>query len=234
MRLQVYLSRNGVCSRRAALRIVQEGRVAVNGRIVREPSTDIQPGKDRIAFTGKEIISQSYTYILLNKPRGFITTKKDRFAEKTVLDLLPAGYQHLSPAGRLDKDTEGLLVLTNDGDTAFKLTHPKFNVKKVYEVRIRGRLEEKEKVSLEKGVWLDGEKTAPAEIKHIRPRKNETEFAMTIHEGRKRQIRRMLAGVGRHVVSLKRLSQGPLVLGDLKIGRWRELSREEIERVKKI
>jgi pseudouridine synthase len=232
MRLQVFLSRNGVCSRRRALEMVKEGRVTLNGQVCREPSTPVEPGRDHVSVEGKKIKGQAYDYILLNKPAGYITTKSDRFADKTVLDLLPAKFKHLAPVGRLDRDTEGLLLLTNDGDAAYQLTHPKFNLDKVYFVCSSGRLALEHKKKLEGGVVLDGRKTAPAVIKNVRLLKDRTEFTMTVHEGRKRQIRRMLAAVGYKVVFLKRLAQGPLTLGILQTGAWRTLNQKEIGTLK--
>lgn len=214
--------------------MVKEGRVTLNGHICREPSTPVDPGRDHVSVEGKKIKGKSYDYILLNKPAGYITTKSDRFAEKTVLDLLPGKYQHLAPVGRLDRDTEGLLLLTNDGDAAYRMTHPKFNVDKTYFVCVSGRLAFEHKKKLEGGIVFDGQRTAPAVIKHVKLMKDRTEFTMIIHEGRKRQIRRMSAAAGYKVIFLKRLTQGPLALGVLKTGAWRELNRKEIEGLKNL
>ena len=210
------------------MQLVQEGRVAVNGMKILEPSTPIDPAKDAISVDGKRIQVISYEYIVFNKPAGYVTTKAQFPGEKTVFDILPVKYKHLSPVGRLDKDTEGLLLLTNDGDAAYRLTHPKFNVDKTYLARIRGDLKPAEKIKLEKGVVLEGRLTAPAKIKDIRTQNRQTEFLITIHEGRKRHIRLMLEIVGHHVVYLKRLAQGPLCLGALPVGAWRALTMVEI------
>ncbi|MCK5180016.1 MAG: rRNA pseudouridine synthase [Candidatus Omnitrophica bacterium] len=234
LRLQVFLSRNGVCSRRQAMDIIKEGHVKFNGQICREPSSSVDPSRDHVFVDGKRVQGKRYDYILLNKPAGYTTTKSDQYAQKTVLDLLPRKFRHLSPAGRLDRDTEGLLLLTNDGDTAYQLTHPKFNVDKTYFVRVSGNLEIEKRKKVERGVVIDGKRTAPAKIKNIKPLKNVTELMITIHEGRKRQVRFMFAKVGHKVLYLKRLMQGPLVLGALKKGTWRLLNRQEIERIKKI
>ena len=147
---------------------------------------------------------------------------------------MPRRFQHLSPAGRLYKDTEGLLLLTNDGYIAFQLTHPKFNVNKVYFVRILGRLAMDQKKQVERGVYIDGKKTSPAKIKNVRALKSQTECMITIHEGRKRQIRYMFAQVGCKVIYLKRLSQGPITLGSLKKGMCRTLTKQEINKLQKI
>ena len=234
LRLQVFLSRNGVCSRRQAMDIIKEGHVKFNGRICREPSVPVDPGRDHVFVDGKRVQGKRYDYILLNKPAGYTTTKSDRHAEKTVLDLLPRKFQHLSPVGRLDRDTEGLLLLTNDGDAAYQLTHPKFNVDKTYFVRVSGVLEIDKRKKVEGGVVIDGKRTAPAKIRNVKPLKNVTELMITIHEGRKRQVRFMFVKVGHRVVYLKRLIQGPLVLGGLKRGQWRLLDRQEIGKLKKI
>lgn len=234
MRLQVFLSRNGVCSRRKAMDLVQGGRVSVNGRQVVEPSTPVDPGKDRVCVDDKAVAAKAYTYILFNKPRGCVTTREDRFAEKTVFDLLPAEFRHLVPVGRLDKDTEGLLLLTNDGDLTHRLTHPRFNIDKTYWVKMTGTLETKEREALEKGVVIEGRRSAPARIQDVRRAGAGTEFTITIHEGRKRQVRLMVAHVGEKVTFLQRVAQGPLRLGDLKAGRWRELTENEIQGLRKI
>jgi len=169
----------------------------------------------------------------LHKPGGYVTTVSDRFAEKTVFDLLPLCYSHLAPVGGLGKDTEGLLLFTNDGDLAYRLTHPKFNVYKKYFVRISGLLKESQKERIQKGVVVDDKKTAPAKIENIIWRGNETELFLTIHEGRKRQIRLMFPQVGHSVVYLRRVMQGPLQLGDLKKGQYRELKDFEVELLNK-
>ncbi len=234
LRLQVFLSRNGVTSRRKAFDLIQEGHVKVNGKVIREPSTPVDSSKDKIEVDGQSIRPKNYDYILLNKPSGVVTTKEDVFASKTVIDLLPVEYRHLVPVGRLDKDTEGLLLLTNDGDLTFQLTHPKFNIDKTYLVRVTGKLKDEDKIKLEKGIMLEGRKTFPAKIAEIKPLQNQTEFMMTIHEGRKRQIRMMLGHLKYPVVYLKRLSQGTLVLGNLPTGHWRLLTADEVNAFKKV
>lgn len=228
MRLQVFLSHNGVCSRRKAMAYVQQGRVAVNGEVITEPSTPVDPARDTISFDGRPVGEKGLQYILLNKPAGYVTTRSDRFASRTVLDLLPEDLRHLHPVGRLDKDTEGLLLLTNDGDVTYRLTHPGFGVNKTYEVTVAGPLRPDEQRRLEQGVVIEGKRTAPALIRVTRREKATTAFRLTIHEGRKRQIRKMLAAVGRPVKYLKRVQQGPLSLGSLKTGEFRRLTPNEI------
>lgn len=234
IRLQVYLSHNGVCSRRAAMNIIQKGRVCVNGKKVTEPSFKIREGKDHVTVDKKKIHTKKYEYILLNKPKGYVTTKHDRFAKKTIYDLIPKKMNHLAPVGRLDKDSEGLLLLTNDGDVAYKLTHPKFNIDKTYYVCIKGALEHKTKIRLQKGIFVQGTKTAPAKISQVRTKKNETQLLIDIHEGKKRQIRIMFGKMKHKVIYLKRLRQGTLQLGRLKTGMYRPLTNQEIEDLYKI
>ncbi len=234
MRLQVFLSHNGVCSRRDAMTKVQEGHVRVNGDLVTEPSFPVDPFKDTVQVDGVTVQKKDYAYILLNKPVGYVTTTEDEHAGKTVMELLPAEYQHLNPVGRLDKDTEGLLLLTNDGDVAYALTHPKFDVEKTYFVMINGVLSAEQSQRLENGVMVEGKLTAPAKIRDLKTIGSTSDFEMTIHEGRKRQIRLMLEAVGHKVEYLMRISQGPLELRRLKVGQWRKLTSEEITGIKSL
>lgn len=232
LRLQTFLSRNGVCSRREAMRVVQSGRVSVDGLTVTEPSTPIDPAKNVVAVDGKRVEYKIYTYIMLNKPSGYVTTKTKRFGESIVFDLLPNDFQHLVPVGRLDKNTKGLLLLTNDGQLAFELTHPKFDVDKKYFVRVKGMLSAEQIRRLENGVIVEGEKTLPAKVSAVKNNKGSSEFILTIHEGRKRQIRLMAQSVGHYVIELIRLEHGPVKLGPLKEGAWRLLSNQEIAQLK--
>ena len=232
MRIQVYLSHNGVCSRRDAMVFIKDGRVALNGVIVKEPSTAVDPSKDRIEVDGRHIAAKKFDYVLLHKPAGFVTTKEDVHAERTVMDLLPKHLQHLVPVGRLDKDTEGLLLLTNDGDLTFSLTHPQFVIDKTYLVQIGGTLLLEKKLRLERGVHIEGGMTQPAKISDVKEKNGQTEFLMTIYEGRKRQVRLMMKSVGCSVRYLKRMAQGPLQLGNLVLGQWRALLPAEISALK--
>src|SRR5580692_4132191 len=235
MRLQVYLSHNGVCSRRDAMDIIQAGRVKVNGRIVQEPSTSVE-GTEEITVDGQKIGAKEYTCVMLNKPAGYTTTKDDMHADKTVMDLLPSSMRHLAPVGRLDRDSEGLLLLTNDGDLAFHLTHPKFHADKTYLVRVKGELTKAKQLKLEAGVVIEGssssrtfagaQKTAPCRIMEVKYNGTDTEFKITLNEGRKRQIRMMAKSVGHFVTYLCRLSMGKLLLGDLAKGQWRILTKQ--------
>lgn len=228
MRLQVFLSHAGVSSRRKTLELIKAGRVTVNLKKIYEPSYPVQES-DVIAFDGKRLVIPEQTYLLLNKPKGVITTTSDPFAEKTVMDLLPENFRHLHPVGRLDKETSGLLLLTNDGTLTHQLIHPSFEVEKTYRVCLDKPLTQDNWRKLERGILLDGEKTAACRLKKAGP----CLYEMTIHEGRKRQIRRMFAALRYYVKDLCRIKHGALVLGDLKPGAFRLLTQQEIIRLKK-
>lgn len=232
MRLQVFLSHSGRCSRRKALDLVKQGCVMVNNQMVCEPSYEVNPEKDNVYLQGIKIEVKSQQYVMLNKPQGFITTKSDSHAEKTVMDLLPKEIKHLNPVGRLDKDSEGLLLLTNNGELAFRLTHPSFNVDKTYLAEVKGRLKEEDKHRLMKGIFLQGAKTSPCKIKNVLAKPDKSQFEIIIHEGKKRQIRLMLASLGYQVLYLKRIALAPLSLENLPVGKWRFLKDAEISALK--
>lgn len=229
MRLQVFLSHSRVCSRRKALELVQAGRVRVQGKVVTEPSYEVSPDAPDIRLDGKKVELGGKDYLVLNKPRGIVTTLQDKYAQATVLGLLPKAYKHLYPVGRLDKDSEGLLLFTNDGELTFKLLHPSFKVDKVYYVETDKPLDENSIRHLERGVFIEGRKTAPAKITPA----GRASLRITIHEGRKRQIRLMLSGLGFQVLRLERIKYGPVSLGNLKAGQWRLLDKKEIEALAK-
>lgn len=234
IRLQVFLSHHGVCSRRKAMDLVKEGKVSLNGKVILEPSTPVDPERDEVCFEGRKISAEKYEYVLLYKPQGYTTTLEDPFAEKTVLDLMPKDSKNVKPVGRLDKNTEGLLLMTNDGQVAYKLTHPSFHVDKVYFAKIKGILGEENRKKLEKGVVFDGQKTAPCKIFDVQKKTGETSLRIVLREGRKRQVRRMFDVVGHEVVFLKREQQGPLKLGELKPGQFRPLTEQEIKILQKL
>lgn len=234
LRLQVFLSHHGVCSRRKAMDFVKEGKVSVNGQIILEPSTPVDPKQDEICFEGKKVGVKAYDYILLYKPQGYTTTLEDPFAEKLVLDLIPQNLKHIKPVGRLDKETVGLLLLTNDGSVAHKLTHPSFHIDKIYFVEIKGMLRKEDKEHLEKGVFFEGQKSAPCKIFDIKKDKEKTSLRIAIHEGRKRQVREMFGALRYPVIFLKREQQGPLKLGGLKPGEFRALTATEITILKNL
>lgn len=227
MKLQLFISHNGGISRRKAFDHILAGDVTVNGNVVREPSHMMDPGDDKITLQGREIKLKDYEYIMLHKPVGYVTTCETQFDQWGVLALLPPNLRHLKPVGRLDKDTQGLLFLTNDGELAHRLAHPSFDVNKTYHVRVTRRLEFREKDRLEQGVVIEKFKTAPAEVANVTFDGNFTEFDLTIHEGHKHQVRLMCHEVGHDVVRLTRVAQGPLRLDTLKSGAWRPLTPEE-------
>ena len=223
MRLQVFLSKAGVSSRRAAAGIIKRGNVWVNGKKILEPSFKINSEKDAVLLNNKKILPKKKIYILLHKPKGVTTTKKDSHAARIVMDLLPREYRHLNPVGRLDKDTTGLILLTNDGELVNRLTHPKFNIEKTYILRLDKRLVRAHKVRLEKGISLEGRRTRPCRIKLLVG----DGLEVTLQEGRKRQIRRMFLKLGYNVIALERIKEGGLYLGSLPEGKWRFLREEE-------
>ena len=228
MRLQVFLSHAGVSARRKTLELIKAGRVTVNNKKIYEPSYPVKES-DLIVFDGRRLVIPEPIYLLLNKPKGVVTTVSDPFAEKTVMDLLPKKFSSLHPVGRLDKDTSGLLLLTNDGALTHRLIHPSFEVEKTYRVCLDRPLTQDDWRRLEKGVLLDDKKTAPCQIQKNGP----CAYEMIIHEGRKRQIRRMFAALRYYVRDLSRIRQGTLALGDLKPGDFRPLTKEEVARLKR-
>lgn len=232
MRLQKFLSRAGVASRRKCEELIAQGRVSVNGRVVTELGTKVDASRDVVAFDGAEVRPpcDSVT-MMLNKPAGYLTAMSDERGGRVVAELVPAvEHPGLFPVGRLDRDTTGLLLFTTDGELGNLLLHPSHNVDKRYVAEVRGALSEAERRALEEGVMLDDGMTSPArcEVLSVLPDGSRSTVALTIHEGRKRQVRRMLAAVGHDVVSLHRESVGALTLGDLAPGEWRELSPDEV------
>lgn len=234
MRINRFLSHAGIGSRRKVEEFVLDGFVRVNGRIVRDLSTIIDPDNDVVEFRNRRIIIKKYHYLLLNKPKGYITTVSDERGRKHVMELIPERYGKAGvvPVGRLDKDTEGLLLLTNDGDVAYVLTHPKFQVEKEYLVELDRALDDVSRRQIEKGVLIEGERTGPAEITRV----NEagTRVLLKIREGKKRQIRISFSKFSYKVKKLKRISFGPLKVGTVPSGSYRELKDREIKMLRKL
>jgi 23S rRNA pseudouridine2605 synthase len=227
MRLAKHLAHAGVASRRASEALVAEGRVSVDGRVVTDPARDVT-GEEAIAVDGEAVRAPGARVVYaLHKPAGVVSTAADTHGRRTVVDLVPAG-QRLYPVGRLDADTTGLILLTNDGDLAYALTHPRFEVPRTYRARVEGRPGERALRALRAGVELDDGRTAPAQVRLV----GTHELELTIHEGRKRQVRRMCEAVGHRVVELRRVAFGPLRLGDLGAGRHRRLTAAEVERLR--
>ena len=235
IRLQKILAQAGVASRRAAEKLIAEGRVTVNGETVREMGTKADPASDDIRVDGRRVKpAERLRYILLNKPAGFITTRSDPQRRRTVLDLLAGVREYVYPVGRLDYDTEGLLLLTNDGDLAAALTHPRHGVERTYEARVAGMPDHEALERLRKGIPLDGKRTLPADVVLLNKSGREGVLLITIREGRNRQVRRMCEAVGHPVDKLKRVKIGPLSDRMLRRGAWRDLTAEEIKKLKKL
>ena len=224
-RLNKYLASTGAASRRGADKLIEEGRVKVNGKVVKELGTVINEKKDVVAVD--DIIVKTvnnYAYILFYKPKGCITTVSDEKGRKTVYDYLQdLNIPHLIPVGRLDYDTEGMLLMTNDGDLAYKLTHPSFEVPKTYLVKVEGEMPEHKLAQLRKGVTVDGEKTKRCKVKLLEYKNGESKIQITITEGKNRQIRKMFDAVEKEVKFLKRIAVGELRLGGLARGGYRYL-----------
>jgi len=228
-RLHKFLARCGVCSRRKAEELILEGKVKVNKNVVKKLGVKIDPDKDIVEVEGRIIRPSDFVYIMLNKPAGYITSLKDEWGRPTVLELIKGIKQRVFPVGRLDLDSEGLLLLTNDGELAFRLTHPRYHVKKRYVVRAKGILTSKDLRSLKEGVELEDGKALPAEVRVLKLEKETTLLEISLKEGRKRQIKRMFKAVGHPVLYLKRIAFGPLTLGDLPKGTFRMLTSEEVK-----
>lgn len=228
LRLQKYLAAAGVASRRKSEEMILQGRVEVNGKVVTELGTKVFED-DVIKVDGNIVgLEERKVYIMLNKPVGYITTAKDQFSRKTVMDLIDGVHERIYPVGRLDYDTSGLLLLTNDGDFAFKLMHPGHEVVKTYQAKIKGTISENDISSFKHGIIIDGSRTAPAGIRHIEELNGKSVVEIEIHEGRNRQVRKMCEAIGHPVVNLKRTAIGTVKLGSLPEGQWRYLSDEEI------
>ncbi len=227
-RLQKVLARRGIGSRRKCEEYISAGRVEVNGRIIRELGSKVDPHRDEIKFDGKPVTAVHLNYLLFNKPPFCITTREDPRGRPTVMDYLPSFYQDLHPVGRLDWETEGLLLLTNDGELTFKLTHPRHQIGKTYRVWTDKRVGEGEIAKLRRGIKLDNGWTASARVQKLGPGLLE----IIIHEGRNRQIRRMMSALNFPVNRLQRIRMGNLELGDLPVGKFRELTHREKREMK--
>lgn len=233
MRLQKYLASCGVASRRAAEKMITEGRISVNGIVVTELGTQVDENAETVQVDGETVRPEAEKhYIAYNKPVGEVTTASDPEGRDTVMDRFRDYPVRLFPVGRLDYDSEGLLLLTNDGDLMNRLLHPSFEIKKSYLTRVSNFVTDEEIRSLRKGVMIDGRLTSPAEVRMIRHDAFSTELLVTIHEGRNRQVRKMIEAVGHQVVRLKRVRFGPVELGDLPSGMWRKLTEAEIAKLR--
>lgn len=234
IRLNKFLSQAGIASRREADRMIAEGRVKVNSRVVFELGHKIDDQKDRVEVDGRKVKKeQALIYLMLNKPKGYLVTLKDPIQRPTVKDLVVALKKKVIPVGRLDYDSEGLLLLTNDGELAYRLTHPRYKIRKTYLVKVKGEPNHSKLSKLEKGIFLDGKKTAPAKVLLLEGNPKKSLLKIEIHEGRKREVRRMCEFIGHRVLKLTRIGFAGLKLERLKSGKWRFLKPEEIKKLKK-
>ena len=233
IRLQKFLAECGIASRRKCEELILDGKVTVNGEVVTLLGTKVNPDKDVVTYNGKEVklSKEEYVYILLNKPIGYVTTAKDQFQRDCVLDIVKV-KERIVPVGRLDMYTSGALILTNDGDFIYKITHPKHEITKTYTVTVKGIVSKEDIEKLENGVEIDdGYITRPAKarIMKIDKEKDISRVEIIIHEGKNRQVRKMCEAIGKKVLALHRAKIGNLGVKDLKIGQWRFLKKNEVE-----
>jgi len=234
IRLQKHLSESGIASRRKAEELIASGRVRVNGRIA-HIGDKVDPKRDKVSVSGKTVVAQKEkVYIMLHKPRGFVTTTKDELDRKCVTDLVADVGVKLFPVGRLDRNSEGLLFMTNDGEFANNLTHPSAHVNKTYRVTVKGELDDEKLIALREGIVLDGRKTLPCDVFVADRKPDRTVLIFVIQEGRNRQIRRMCEEVKLEVIRLKRTEIAGVKMGMLPQGKWRPLNEKEMRRLTSI
>ena len=230
-RLQKYLAECGIASRRKCEEYIIQGKVQVNGKTITELGVKVNPEKDKITFEGKNVKQEERkVYILLNKPIGYVTTSDEQFGRDKVLDLVKV-RERVVPVGRLDMYTSGALILTNDGDFVYKVTHPKHEIRKTYTVTVKGIIKNEEVEQLRKGVKIDDYTTKPAKVKILKTdeEKDISRLEITIHEGKNRQVRRMCESVGRRVIALHRSKIGNIGVKDIELGKWRYLKDFEVK-----
>lgn len=231
MRLQKYLAECGVASRRKSEELIESGKVKVNGRVA-QIGDKVNPKRDDITVSGKKIVrTKKYTYIMLHKPRGFITTMSDEMDRKCVAMLVKDVPGRVYPVGRLDRESEGLLLMTNDGEFANAMTHPTKHVPKTYRVTVRPSITEEQITKLATGIVIDGRMTAPADVRVIQREEGRVVVEIILYEGRNRQIRKMCEELGLEVARLKRTAVGSIKLGMLPQGKWRELTEDEVHKL---
>ena len=233
VRLQKYIASSGVASRRKAEELIKQGKIKVNNEKVTELGTKINPSKDKVEYEGKIVsIKQEKVYILLNKPIGYVTTAKDQFNRNSVLDLVKV-KERIVPVGRLDMYTSGALILTNDGDFVYQVTHPKHEIEKTYTVTIKGIVRKEEVEMLKKGVKIENYITNPAKVKILKTdeEKVQSRLEITIHEGKNRQVRKMCEAIGHRVLALHRSKIAGIGVKDLPLGKWRYLNKKEINKI---
>lgn len=233
VRLQKMLADCGVASRRKSEDLIRDGKVKVNGKIA-QIGDKVDPYNDKVYVSGRRVTGSArpkYRYIMLNKPRGYLTTMSDDRGRKTVIDLIPDVKERVYPVGRLDKDSEGLLLLTNDGEFANTITHPRKHINKVYRVTVRPDINDKQAAALSDGVVIDNKKTLPAQVRIVSRYTDKSVLEIVIREGRNRQIRKMCEAVGLTVIRLKRTQEGTVKLGRLKLGDYRDLTEDEVKKL---
>ncbi len=234
VRLQKFLAEAGVASRRRCEQLIQAGQVFVNGQPVCVLGSKIDPDRDTVAVRGRPVVVERKVYIALHKPAGVLCTNRDTHGRPRAVDLLPRSLPRLYTVGRLDKDTEGLVFLTNDGTFSLRLTHPRYKMTKTYLVEVEGELKSAEIARLLKGVRSEGEWLRADRIFQVRAQHDVTGLRLILSEGRKRQIRRMMAEIGHPVKRLVRLAVGPVELGNLRISQWRHLTHEEVQQLMQV
>lgn len=235
IRLQKYMAEAGVASRRKCEEYILDGRVKVNGQVIQELGTKVISGKDIVEFDNEEITKEEQlVYILLNKPIGYVTTVKEQFQRDTVMELVKTN-KRLVPVGRLDMYTSGALILTNDGDFVYKVTHPKHEIEKTYTVTVQGEVTNEEVQSIINGVDIGGYTTKPARVKILRidEERNISRLEIVIHEGKNRQVRKMCEAVGRRVIALHRSKIGNISVKEVELGKWKYLTKNEVEKLLK-
>lgn len=235
IRLQKFLANAGICSRRKAEKYILEGKVKVNGEIIFELGMKINPVIDEVIFDGKVVrVENNKVYILLNKPIGYVTTVKEQFGRPAVTDLLKGVKEKILPVGRLDMYTSGAIILTNDGDFIYKVTHPKYEIEKTYQVTVKGKITDDEIEKLKNGVKIDDYISGRAKVKILKidQTKNVSRIQITIHEGKNREVRKMCKAIDKKVIALHRSKIESIDVKDLALGEWRYLNKEEVLRLK--
>jgi len=233
VRLQKFMADAGIASRRKCEEYILQGKVTVNGKVVKELGTKVMPNKDEVTFNGNKInIKQENVYILLNKPIGYVTTVEDQFNRDTILDLVKV-KERIVPVGRLDMYTSGAIILTNDGEFVYKVTHPKHEIEKTYNATVKGIVTEEEIKKIRNGIEIEDyiTKEAKEKILKIDKEKDISRIQITIHEGKNRQVRKMCEAIGKKVLALHRSKIGNIDVKDLKLGTWRYLKKEEVNRL---
>ena len=229
VRLQKFLAEAGVASRRAAERLIRDGHIEVNGEVVTELGSKVDPAKDRVAVDGRQVKTRRKFYVAVNKPKGYISTRSDPEKRRIITDLLPPEWRSLYPVGRLDHDTEGLIFLTNDGDFALRLTHPRYGTRKIYEAAVEGKIESQHLSKLTEGIRDEGELLKATRARVLSANNTRSVVEVELTEGKNREIRRMFKALGYEVSRLTRTQIGRIKLGELRSGKWRTLTEPEIK-----